>query len=82
MNCRATPISPSQIKALAALKKRTTERSSQLITFWFLLSSKQLVLKKHFIWVEIPMPALLLPRLRQADENLYTLTQSCVTRLA
>ncbi len=28
---RATPISPSQIKALAPLKTRTTERSSQLV---------------------------------------------------
>lgn len=43
---------------------------------------KHLVLKKRFIWVEIPMPALLLPRLRQVDENLYTLTQSWVTLLA
>lgn len=72
MTCRATPISPSQIKALAALKTRTTERSSQLIYILAFALLETSNFKRHFIWVEIPAPALLLPRLRRVDENLYT----------
>jgi len=82
MTCRATPISPSQIKALAALKTRTTWRSSQFIYILVFALLETSHFNSHFIWLETFVPALLLPRLRQVDENLYTLTQSCVTRLA
>lgn len=48
MTCRATPISPSQIKALAALKKGTTERSSQMIYILVFALLKTTHFKKAF----------------------------------